>query len=115
MKIMLSRTLRIVAEDGLSFTLEVMKVRGEEAKRPGEQVWKVMGYYGTLEQAARAALNKGIAQNGSKLTAERLLDALLQAGKTIARACEGAMSSAHASEFEGVVEAADLPQELFEV
>ena len=108
MVIMVSRQLRISAEDGLNYTVQRLRVGVDGAGR-----WVNAGYYSNLGQAAVAVLNKGLAQADKRAGVEKLARMHAAAVARILAVCEGAMSGAHAAEYEGEVTAGDLPDELF--
>jgi hypothetical protein len=104
MIVVLSKDVWIEAEDGVSFTL----------KRSGGKHGKVLGYYGTLEQAARRALDKALFDVPGRVGVERLVEMLDVASQRVAMACEGAASAAGSAMLEGVAGAAEVPDELFD-
>lgn len=58
----ISDDLRIVHNDGLNYTIEHQRAIKEShlSKHAGEKKWKVVGYYGTLDQAVGAILTRHI-------------------------------------------------------
>ncbi len=79
--------MRIVASDGLCFELQRRGVQGAKSRKPGAVVWRILGYYGTLCQAAEAALVKSVCDNGERRDARALAEALSAASARIADAC----------------------------
>ena len=74
-----------------------------------------MHYYGTLKQAAQAALQKELFRlPGTVVKVTELVAALDRGAARIAEACEGAMEAAALAQLEGLEGAATVPEELFE-
>lgn len=103
-----SAEARVEAEDGVSFTLQLLRMKKSGPK------WDVAGHYATLEQAARAAVNKKVLSTPGDVQARELVAAIERASQRIADACEFAISAAGAAQCEGDSMPTALPEDLFE-
>ena len=103
MIVALSKKVRILAEDGKSFTL-VHQVEREK-KSTGEKYedWENVGYYGTLKQVPRRPAKELLGAPSRRCEGSR---ARVRAHKwracILTRACEESMESAALAQLEGL-------------
>lgn len=109
MVIVLAANVKVEAEDGACFSL-----RRCRATKDGQDVWEVVGYYATLGQAARAALDKCLVGRKGVAQVSQLVAMIDRAGERIADACEAAADAASMAELRGAVGAAVVPDDLFD-
>ena len=115
MIVALSKKVRILAEDGRCFALVHLVERVKKSTGEKYEDWESVGYYGTLRQAAQAALQKELFRlPGTVVKVGELVAALDRGSARIAEACDGAMEAAALAELEGLEGAPEVPEELFD-
>lgn len=112
MVVFFSRSLRVEAQDGKCFTLQNLTIP-KKGKFAGVPQWDNCGYYATLQQAAQAALQRGMATGTAGMSVQRLIDALERSSGAVAAACEAAPTAAQAVHLHQVVNE-HVAEELFE-
>lgn len=71
-----------IETDEMNVILKRKAIRGDKAKEPGEDFWITVGYYGNIDWALRAAVDKGILRSDDETLVE-LLDTLNKIYTTI--------------------------------
>jgi len=114
MVINLSKDCRVVGEDGIQFTLQVLRSKGptlpngKPCKRVGERYWDGVGYYGTLSQAVSGALKHSLLERKGEVSTKELLAYLLAFESRVRGMCDAVCTASGSAAFEGEVDAAEL-------
>lgn len=114
MIVKLGKRCRIVATDSRQFELQELVERTNKDTGEMKPTWSQRGYFGTLEQAANAALRKGFLARGKEARGtQELIVELHRVAKQIAIACEGAVGATQSAMLQGVVGSGDDIEGLF--
>lgn len=84
MHIYISRNVRIVATGDRDYVIH------QRVKSPGtksDNTWKNRGYYGRLDHAAQAVLEKELCETAGNINIRQLLEVLQQAAERIEAVC----------------------------
>ena len=113
MIIKLAKDVRLKGEDGVQFTLQVLRTKGEESRDVGEKFWYTLGYYGDLQSAMKGVLKHSVLSGKAEVSGKQLAQHVDMVMARIVSACEGVMSAKSAADYDGTV-TADALDELMQ-